>query len=244
AVLGHHDLVVPPDKDKYMDLNAKKNVSEDNGLVPFLPDGRSDRALMGSNMQRQAVPLLKTEAPLVGTGMEYRAAIDSGAVVVAREAGEVLSVTGDAIVIKPDRGKERTHRLVKFQRSNQGTCINQRPIVEVGERVDLGDVIADGPCTDQGEIALGQNVLVAFMPWEGDNYEDAILIIERMVKKELFTSIHNEEYEVEARDTKLGPEEITRDIPNVGEEALRDLDEAGIIRIGAEVRSGDILVGK
>src|SRR5436853_1441566 len=198
---------------------------------------------MGSNMQRQAVPLLKTEAPLVGTGMEYRAAIDSGAVVVAREAGEVLSVTGDAIVIKPDRGKERTHRLVKFQRSNQGTCINQRPIVEVGERVDLGDVIADGPCTDQGEIALGHNVLVAFMPWEGYNFEDAILISERVVKEDVFTSIHIDEYEIQARETKLGQEIITRDIPNLSDKAFRDLDENGVIRVGAEVKSGDILVG-
>jgi len=164
--------------------------------------------------------------------------------VVAREAGEILSVTGDQITVKPERGKERTYKLVKFQRSNQGTCINQRPIVEAGEKVQVGDVIADGPCTDQGEMALGHNVLVAFMPWEGYNYEDAILISERLVQKDLFTSIHIEEYEVEARDTKLGPEEITRDIPNVGEEALRDLDERGIIRIGAEVRSGDILVGK
>ena len=180
----------------------------------------------------------------MGTGMEHRSAVDSGAVVVAREVGEIASVTGEAIVIKPDRGKERTYRLVKFQRSNQGTCINQRPIVEVGERVGVGDVVADGPCTDQGEMALGHNILVAFMPWEGYNYEDAILISERLVQKDLFTSIHIEEYEVEARDTKLGPEEITRDIPNVGEEALRDLDERGIIRIGAEVRSGDILVGK
>jgi DNA-directed RNA polymerase subunit beta len=237
-------VLVPPDKIDYMDVSPKQIVSVATALIPFLEHDDSNRALMGSNMQRQAVPLLRTEAPLVGTGMEYRAAIDSGAVVVAREEGEVASVTGDAIVIKPDRGKERTYKLVKFQRSNQGTCINQRPMVEVGERVDLGDVIADGPCTDQGELALGHNVLVAFMPWEGYNYEDAILISERLVQRDLFTSIHIEEYEVEARDTKLGPEEITRDIPNVGEEALRDLDEQGIVRIGAEVRSGDILVGK
>jgi DNA-directed RNA polymerase subunit beta len=241
---GSAIVLAPPDKVDYMDVSPKQIVSVATALIPFLEHDDSNRALMGSNMQRQAVPLLKTEAPLVGTGMEYRAAIDSGAVVVAREAGEVQSVTGEAIVVKPDRGKERTYRLVKFTRSNQGTCINQRPIVEVGERVDVGDVIADGPCTDQGEIALGHNVLVAFMPWEGYNYEDAILISERLVQKDLFTSIHIEEYEVEARDTKLGPEEITRDIPNVGEEALRDLDEQGIVRIGAEVRSGDILVGK
>ena len=237
-------VLVPPDKVDYMDVSPKQIVSVATALIPFLEHDDSNRALMGSNMQRQAVPLLRTEAPLVGTGMEYRAAIDSGAVVVAREAGEVASVTGDAIVMKPDRGKERTYKLVKFQRSNQGTCINQRPIVELGERVEAGDVIADGPCTDQGEMALGHNVTVAFMPWEGYNYEDAILISERLVQKDLFTSIHIEEYEVEARDTKLGPEEITRDIPNVGEEALRDLDEAGVVRIGAEVRSGDILVGK
>ena len=237
-------VLVPPDKIDYMDVSPKQIVSVATALIPFLEHDDSNRALMGSNMQRQAVPLLRTETPLVGTGMEYRAAIDSGAVVVAREAGEVTSVTGDAIVMRPDRGKERTYKLVKFQRSNQGTCINQRPIVELGERVEAGDVIADGPCTDQGEMALGHNVMVAFMPWEGYNYEDAILISERLVKKDLFTSIHIEEYEVEARDTKLGPEEITRDIPNVGEEALRDLDEAGVVRIGAEVRSGDILVGK
>ncbi len=237
-------VLVPPDKVDYMDVSPKQIIGLATALIPFLEHDDSNRALMGANMQRQAVPLLRTEAPLVGTGMEHRAAIDSGAVAVAREAGEVVSVTGDAIVIKPDRGKERAYKLVKFQRSNQGTCINQRPIVEVGEHVDVGVVIADGPCTDQGEMALGHNVLVAFMPWEGYNYEDAILISERLVKKDLFTSIHIEEYEVEARDTKLGPEEISRDIPNVGEEALRDLDEAGVVRIGAEVRSGDILVGK
>ncbi len=237
-------VLVPPDEIEYMDVSPKQIVSVATALIPFLEHDDANRALMGSNMQRQAVPLLRTEAPLVGTGMEHRGAVDSGAVVVAREAGEVTSVDGDAIVVKPDRGKERTYRLVKFQRSNQGTCINQRPIVEAGERVSAGDVVADGPCTDQGELALGHNILVAFMPWEGYNYEDAILISERLVKRDLFTSIHIEEYEVEARDTKLGPEEITRDIPNVGEEALRDLDERGIIRIGAEVRSGDILVGK
>ncbi|HXX40052.1 MAG TPA: DNA-directed RNA polymerase subunit beta [bacterium] len=241
---GSANVLVPPDEVDYMDVSPKQMVSVATALIPFLEHDDANRALMGSNMQRQAVPLLRTEAPLVGTGMEHRAAVDSGAVVIAREAGEVTSVAGDMVVVKPDRGKERPYRLVKFQRSNQGTCINQRPIVDVGERVNLGDVIADGPCTDQGEIALGHNILVAFMPWEGYNYEDAILISERLVQKDLFTSIHIEEYEVEARDTKLGPEEITRDIPNVGEEALRDLDERGIVRIGAEVRSGDILVGK
>ncbi|HEX4836765.1 MAG TPA: DNA-directed RNA polymerase subunit beta [bacterium] len=241
---GSANVQVPADKIDYMDVSPKQIVSVATALIPFLEHDDANRALMGSNMQRQAVPLLRTESPLVGTGVEHRAAVDSGAVVVAREAGEVVSVAGDAIVIKPDRKAEQTYRLIKFQRSNQGTCINQRPIVEVGERVNVGDVIADGPCTDQGELALGHNILVAFMPWEGYNYEDAILINERLVQRDLFTSIHIEEYEVEARDTKLGPEEITRDIPNVGEEALRDLDERGIVRIGAEVRSGDILVGK
>jgi DNA-directed RNA polymerase subunit beta len=241
---GSSIVLVPPDKVDYMDVSPKQIVSVATALIPFLEHDDANRALMGSNMQRQAVPLLRTEAPLVGTGVEHRSAVDSGAVIVTREAGEVTSVTGDVIVVKPDRGKERTYKLVKFQRSNQGTCINQRPVVQVGERVSPGDVIADGPCTDQGELALGHNILVAFMPWEGYNYEDAILISERLVQKDLFTSIHIEEYEVEARDTKLGPEEITRDIPNVGEEALRDLDERGIVRIGAEVRSGDILVGK
>jgi DNA-directed RNA polymerase subunit beta len=241
---GSSIVLVPSDKIDYMDVSPKQIVSVATALIPFLEHDDANRALMGSNMQRQAVPLLRTEAPLVGTGMEHRSAVDSGAVVVARDAGEVIGVSGDAVVVKPDRGRERTYRLVKFQRSNQGTCINQRPVVQIGERVTPGDVIADGPCTDQGELALGHNILVAFMPWEGYNYEDAILISERLVQKDLFTSIHIEEYEVEARDTKLGPEEITRDIPNVGEEALRDLDERGIVRIGAEVRSGDILVGK
>lgn len=241
---GSSIVLVAPDKVDYMDVSPKQIVSVATALIPFLEHDDANRALMGSNMQRQAVPLLRTEAPLVGTGMEHRSAVDSGAVIVTREAGEVTSVAGDLVVVKPDRGKERTYKLVKFQRSNQGTCINQRPVVQVGERVTPGDVIADGPCTDQGELALGHNILVAFMPWEGYNYEDAILISERLVQKDLFTSIHIEEYEVEARDTKLGPEEITRDIPNVGEEALRDLDERGIVRIGAEVRSGDILVGK
>ena len=242
---GSGNVLVPADEVDYMDVSPKQMVSVATALIPFLEHDDANRALMGSNMQRQAVPLLRTEAPLVGTGMEHRSAVDSGAVVVAaRRSARSRASQATRCVVKPDRGKERTYRLVKFQRSNQGTCINQRPIVEVGERVSVGDVIADGPCTDQGELALGHNILVAFMPWEGYNYEDAILISERLVQKDLFTSIHIEEYEVEARDTKLGPEEITRDIPNVGEEALRDLDERGIIRIGAEVRSGDILVGK
>jgi len=212
-------------------------------LIPFLEHDDANRALMGSNMQRQAVPLLANEAPLVGTGMELRAAVDSGAVVVARRAGTVEAVTGDEITISSGKGRD-TYKLIKFQRSNQGTCINQTPLVRTEDEVEEGDVIGDGPSTDQGELALGRNVLVSFMPWEGYNYEDAIVISERLVREDLFTSIHIEEYEVEARDTKLGPEEITRDIPNVGEEALRDLDDRGIVRIGAEVRAGDILVGK
>jgi DNA-directed RNA polymerase subunit beta len=226
-----------------MDVSPQQTVSGATALIPFLEHDDANRALMGSNMQRQAVPLLASEAPLVGTGMEFRAAVDSGAVVVAKRAGTVESVSGDEIVISSGKARD-VYTLTKFQRSNQGTCINQAPIVRTGDEVKEGDVVADGPCTDQGELALGRNVLVSFMPWEGYNYEDAIVISERLVKEDLFTSIHIEEYEVEARDTKLGPEEITRDIPNVGEEALRDLDERGIVRIGAEVRSGDILVGK
>jgi DNA-directed RNA polymerase subunit beta len=240
---GNEIVLVPPDQVQFMDVSPKQTVSVATALIPFLEHDDANRALMGSNMQRQAVPLLCSEAPLVGTGMEYRAAVDSGAVVVARRDGVVESVSGDEIVVRTDRGRD-VYRLIKFQRSNQGTCINQVPMVRTGETVRAGDVIADGPCTDQGELALGRNVLVAFMPWEGYNYEDAIVVSERLVREDLFTSIHIEEYEVEARDTKLGPEEITRDIPNVGEEALRDLDERGIVRIGAEVRAGDILVGK
>ncbi|NLD60244.1 MAG: DNA-directed RNA polymerase subunit beta, partial [Clostridiales bacterium] len=204
----------------------------------------ANRALMGSNMQRQAVPLLMPEAPLVGTGIEYKAACDSGVVLIAKEDGVVTRVTADEIRVKQVDGEEMRYRLSKFARSNQGTCINHHPIVKEGEIVRRGDVIADGPSTDEGEIALGRNVLVAFMTWEGYNYEDAVLISERLVKDDVYTSIHIEEYESEARDTKLGPEEITRDIPGVGEDALRDLDERGIIRIGAEVRANDILVGK
>jgi len=234
---------VPPTEVDFIDVSPKQIVSVATSLIPFLEHDDANRALMGSNMQRQAVPLLVPEAPRVGTGMEYRAAVDSGAVVVAKRDGVVESVSADEIVIKTDKGRD-VYKLIKFRRSNQGTCINQRPIVRTGDVVKAGDVIADGPSTDQGELALGRNVLVAFMPWEGYNYEDAIVISERLVKEDLFTSIHIEEYEVEARDTKLGPEEITRDIPNVGEDALRDLDERGIVRIGAEVRAGDILVGK
>lgn len=237
-------LLVPGDQVDFMDVSPKQIVSVATALIPFLENDDAGRALMGSNMQRQAVPLIKTEAPLVGTGMEYKAAIDSGAVVLAKRPGTVTYVSADEVVVKTDDGDVDRYRLMKFMRSNQGTCMNQRPIVSKGQKVNAGDVIADGPSTDEGELALGKNVLVAFMPWEGYNYEDAILISEKLVKDDTFTSIHIEEYECEARDTKLGSEEITRDIPNVGEDALKDLDSRGIIRVGAEVRTGDILVGK
>ena len=234
----------PASRVQLMDVSPKQIVSVATALIPFLEHDDANRALMGANMQRQAVPLLRPETPIVGTGMEYRAAKDSGSLIVADEAGTVTSVDAKGITIKNDEGVEKVYELLKFVRSNAGTCINQRPIVLLGEKVVAGQVVADGPSSDEGELALGQNVLVAFMPWEGYNYEDAILISERMVKEDRFTSIHIEEYECEARDTKLGPEEITRDIPNVGEDALKDLDERGIIRIGAEVRPEDILVGK
>jgi DNA-directed RNA polymerase subunit beta len=240
---GHENKLVRPEEVDYVDVSPKQIVSVATALIPFLEHDDANRALMGSNMQRQAVPLLQSEAPRVGTGVEYRSATDSGAVVVARHAGEVEEVSGERVVVKAGRDRDE-YKLIKYQRSNQGTCINQVPVVRSGDQVKEGDVLADGPSTDQGELALGRNVLVAFMPWEGYNYEDAIVISERMVREDLFTSIHVEEYEVEARDTKLGPEDITRDIPNIGEEALRDLDERGIVRIGAEVRAGDILVGK
>ncbi len=227
-----------------MDVSPKQIVSVATALIPFLEHDDANRALMGANMQRQAVPLLRPQAPIVGTGMEYRAAKDSGGCVVAEEGGEVLSVDARQIVVKNREGQEQPYEMLKFTRSNAGTCINQRPIVEIGDTVVKGQILADGPSSDEGELALGQNVLVAFMPWEGYNYEDAILISERMVKDDRFTSIHIEEYECEARDTKLGPEEITRDIPNIGEDSLKDLDERGIVRIGAEVRPEDILVGK
>ncbi len=213
-------------------------------LIPFLEHDDANRALMGSNMQRQAVPLLVPEAPIVGTGMESRAALDSGQVVVAKRAGVVSSVTAERIRVETDEGELDEYPLRKFFRSNQGTCINQRPIVDVGRRVGAGEPIADSSSTDRGELALGRNVLVAFMSWEGGNYEDAIVISDRMVREDLFTSIHIEKHEIEARETKLGPEEITRDIPNVGEDALKDLDEDGIVYVGAEVKPGDILVGK
>ncbi len=237
-------LQVPPGEVDYMDVSPKQVVSIATALIPFLENDDANRALMGSNMQRQAVPLLKAEAPLVGTGMEYKAAVDSGVVAVARRAGVISSVSADRIAVRTPQGDTDTYKLLKYVRSNQGTCINQRPIVHLGQEVAQGEVIADGPATDNGELALGRNILVAFMPWEGYNYEDAILISQKAVREDVFTSIHIEEYECEARDTKLGPEEITRDIPNVGEDVLKDLDDRGIIRVGAEVRPGDILVGK
>ncbi len=228
----------------YLDVSPRQLISVATGMIPFLENDDATRALMGSNMQRQAVPLLIPEAPVVGTGIEYKAACDSGVVLLAREAGVVTRVTADEIIIHTVTNEDHGYRLTKFARSNQGTCINQHPIVKEGEVVAKGQVIADGPSTDQGEISLGRNALIGFMTWEGYNYEDAVLISERLVKDDMYTSIHIEEYESEARDTKLGPEEITRDIPGVGEDALRDLDERGIIRIGAEVRANDILVGK
>ena len=228
----------------YVDVSPRQLISVVTGMIPFLENDDANRALMGSNMQRQAVPLLKPEAPLVATGIEYKAACDSGVVLLAKEAGVVTRVTADEIIIREEDGTDRSYRLQKFVRSNQGTCINQHPIVAEGEVVAKRQPIADGPSTDQGEISLGRNALIGFMTWEGYNYEDAVLLSERLVKEDMYTSIHIEEYESEARDTKLGPEEITRDIPGVGEDALRDLDERGIIRIGAEVRANDILVGK
>ena len=237
-------LEVERDRVDFMDVSPKQLVSVATAMIPFLENDDANRALMGSNMQRQAVPLIKPDAPIIGTGIEYKAARDSGVVLLARNAGVVDKVSANEIVIKTKEGKKDVYKLLKYMRSNQGTCINQRPIVRKGEVLEKGDVIADGPSTDNGEIALGKNILIAFMTWEGYNYEDAILISEKLVKEDVFTSIHIEEYEAEARDTKLGPEEITRDIPNVSEESLKDLDDRGIIRIGAEVRSGDILVGK
>ena len=227
-----------------MDVSAKMVVSVATAMIPFLENDDNTRALMGSNMQKQAVPLMVSEAPFVATGMEYKAAYDSGVVVIARNSGVVKSVTADEIAVTTDEGRTDLYRLIKFKRSNQGTCVNQRPIVRKGERVEKGDVIADGPATANGEVALGKNALIGFMTWEGYNYEDAVLINERLVREDIYTSIHIEEYYCESRDTKLGPEEITRDIPNVGEDVLKDLDGDGVISIGAEVRAGDILVGK
>ena len=253
----HRDEIIGVEKEKvdFVDISPRMMVSIATAMIPFLPNDDANRALMGANMQRQAVPLLKPEAPIIGTGMEHKICLDSEIVVLAEGDGEVVKVDATAISVKYDSGETKEYKLVKFLRSNHTTCINQRPIVSVGERVhglrqnEKGEwedptVLADGPATDQGEIALGRNILVGFMTWEGYNYEDAVLLNERVVREDVYTSIHIEEYEIDARDTKLGPEEITRDIPNVGEDALKDLDERGIIRIGAEVRSGDILVGK
>src|SRR6478672_4681156 len=227
-----------------MDVAPNQIVGVSASLIPFLENDDANRALMGSNMQRQAVPLIRPESPVVGTGMEWQVARDSGQVVLARNDGEVLSVTAREIQIRAGESDTDSYRLTKFARSNQGTCINQRPIVNVGDRIKAGQPLADSLSTQNGELALGQNVLVAFMSWNGYNFEDAIILSETLVRDDKFTSIHIEKHEVEARDTKLGPEEITRDIPNVGDEALRDLDEQGIIRVGAEVTAGDILVGK
>ena len=235
---------VEPERVDYVDVSPQQLVSVGAAMIPFLEHDDAHRALMGANMQRQAVPLLTTDSPMVGTGMEYRAAKDSGIMVLAEADGTIEKVTADEITLKTKKGELKTYKLRKFKRTNGGTCINQRPIVVKGEKVKAGDVIADGPSTDKGEMALGKNVLIAFATWEGYNYEDAVLISERLVKDDVYTSIHIEEYDCECRDTKLGPEEITRDIPNVGEDSLKDLDENGIIRIGAEVRPGDILVGK
>ena len=228
----------------YMDVSPRQMVSVATAMIPFLEHDDANRALMGANMQRQAVPLVRSEAPLVGTGMELRAAIDAGDVVVADKGGVIEEVSADYITVMADDGTRQTYRMRKFARSNHGTCANQRPIVDAGDRVEAGQVIADGPCTDNGEMALGKNLLVAVMPWEGHNYEDAIILSNRLVEEDVLTSIHIEEHEIDARDTKLGAEEITRDIPNVSDEVLADLDERGIVRIGAEVRDGDILVGK
>ena len=242
----HRDDIIEVDRTEVqlMDVSPKQMVSVATALIPFLENDDANRALMGSNMQRQAVPLLTTDSPIVGTGMEYKAAKDSGIAIVAKKGGVVEKLSANEIVIKNDEGQRDVYHLIKFQRSNQGTCLNQRPIVNKGERVEAGRIIADGASTSNGELALGKNPLIGFMTWEGYNYEDAVLLSEKLVQEDVYTSVHIEEFEAEARDTKLGPEEITRDIPNVGEDALRDLDERGIIRVGAEVRSNDILVGK
>ncbi len=242
----HRDEIIEVDRDRvdYVDVSPRMMVSIATAMIPFLENDDANRALMGANMQRQAVPLMVTQAPIVATGIEHKCAVDSGVVVLAEGDGEVIRADADVVAIKYDSGEIKSYKLIKFARSNQGTCVNQRPIVSLGERVHEGDVIADGPSTSQGEISLGKNILVGFMTWEGYNYEDAILINERLVMEDVFTSIHIEEYECDARDTKLGPEEITRDIPGVGDDALKYLDERGIISVGAEVRAGDILVGK
>ena len=237
-------IEVPASKVDYVDVSPRMAISVATGFIPFLDNDDNSRALMGSNMQKQAVPLLTTESPIVATGMEHRAAIDSGICILANEAGTVEYVSADKVVVRRENGIKDTYEMLKFKRSNQGTCINQRPIVSVGEKIEKGDVVADGPATSNGEISLGKNALIGFMTWEGYNYEDAVLLNERLVRDDVYTSIHIEEYTIEARDTKLGPEEITREIPNCGEEALKDLDQDGIIRNGTEVRAGDILVGK
>ena len=242
----HRNEIIEVDRNTidYIDVSPKMMCSVATAFIPFLQNDDANRALMGANMQRQAVPLMVTEAPIVATGIEHKCAVDSEVCIKAKGAGEVTAVSATNITVKYDDGETVTHKLTKFTRSNQGTCVNQRPIVEVGQRVEPEQIIADGPACSQGEIALGKNVLIGFVTWEGYNYEDAILLNERLVREDVFTSIHIEEHETESRDTKLGPEEITRDIPNVGEDALKDLDERGIIRVGAEVRAGDILVGK
>ncbi|TWF93147.1 DNA-directed RNA polymerase subunit beta [Saccharopolyspora dendranthemae] len=240
---GEVELLAPTEID-YMDVSPRQMVSAATAMIPFLEHDDANRALMGANMQRQAVPLLRSESPLVGTGMELRAAVDAGDVITAEKAGVVEELTADFVTIMADDGSRRSYRMEKFSRSNHGTCINQKPIVNEGDRIEAGQVIADGPCTEDGEMALGKNLLVAIMPWEGHNYEDAIILSQRLVQDDVLTSIHIEEHEVDARDTKLGAEEITRDIPNVSDDVLADLDERGIIRIGAEVQGGDILVGK
>ncbi len=242
----HRDGFVEVEREKadFMDVSPRMVVSVATAMIPFLENDDANRALMGSNMQRQAVPLLRTESPIVGTGMEYKAGVDSGVCVIAKHAGVVRSVSADEVRVTRENGETDVYHITKFMRSNQGTCINQIPVVDVNQKIQAGDVIADGPATKDGEISLGKNALIGFMTWEGYNYEDAVLISEKIVRDDVYTSIHIEEYELEARDTKLGPEEITRDIPNVNEDLLRDLDEEGIIRVGAEVRTGDILVGK
>lgn len=241
---GDEIVAIPKEKVDYIDVSPKQVVSVSAGLIPFLEHDDANRALMGSNMQRQAVPLLRTEAPYIGTGLERKVAVDSGAVVTSKVSGVVTFVDARKVVIETEEGKEVVYRLLNFERSNQAMCLHQKPLVDVGQKIAKGDILADGPSTNGGDLALGRNILMAFMPWEGYNFEDSILVSERLVKEDVFTSIHIEEHEIEARTTKLGDEEITREIPNVGEEALKNLDENGIIRIGAEVKAGDILVGK
>src|SRR5918999_531832 len=241
---GGDVATVAPDEVDYMDVAPLQTVSVGTAPIPFLEHDDANRALMGANMQRQAVPLLRSQAPYVGTGMEFRAATDAGDVLIARNAGTIERVVSEKVTVRREDGETEEYRLRKFARSNQGTCVNQRPLVKEGEKIEAGTVVADGSSTDQGELALGKNMLVAFMPWEGFNFEDAIIISERIVKDDVLSSIHIEEYEVQARDTKLGPEEITRDIPNASDDVLMNLDSDGIIRIGAEVTSGDVLVGK